>query len=115
MDVLAEELVYARGEPLGLLLGNEGSRVRHELEATLRQESGEAASVVAGEDPVPVRPQAAESLGRLDRRWAFVRDGVVRSGFPWLTIRERSDMAHYRPAFLEPGRVAVGDQVVVDD
>ena len=39
-----------------------------------------------------------------DRRWAFIRDGVVRSGFPWLTLRERGDLAHYRPFFVEPAR-----------
>jgi uncharacterized protein YcbX len=39
-----------------------------------------------------------------DRRWAFVREGVVRSGFPWLTIRERSDMWRYQPSFADPGR-----------
>ena len=32
-----------------------------------------------------------------DRRWAFVREGMVRSGFPWLTIRERPDLSHYSP------------------
>ena len=37
-----------------------------------------------------------------DRRWAFVRGGVARSGFPWLTIRERPDMGRYRPRFLDP-------------
>lgn len=36
-----------------------------------------------------------------DRRWAFVRDGVERSGFPWLTIREHPDMWHYQPRFAE--------------
>ncbi|MDQ2796881.1 MAG: MOSC domain-containing protein [Actinomycetota bacterium] len=39
-----------------------------------------------------------------DRRWAFVRDGVVRSGFPWMTIRERSDMGQYQPSFVDPDR-----------
>jgi uncharacterized protein YcbX len=39
-----------------------------------------------------------------DRRWAFIREGLVRSGFPWLTIRERPEMAHYHPRFVEPGR-----------
>jgi uncharacterized protein len=39
-----------------------------------------------------------------DRRWAFVRDGVAQSGFPWLTLRERGDMSHYRPSFLDPAR-----------
>jgi uncharacterized protein YcbX len=37
-----------------------------------------------------------------DRRWAFVRAGLERSGFPWLTIRERSEMWRYRPSFADP-------------
>jgi hypothetical protein len=32
-----------------------------------------------------------------DRRWAFIRNGVSRSGFPWLTLRECADMSHYQP------------------
>ncbi len=39
-----------------------------------------------------------------DRRWAFIRAGQERSGFPWLTIRDQAEMAHYRPRFAEPGR-----------
>jgi uncharacterized protein len=39
-----------------------------------------------------------------DRRWAFVQNGLERSGFPWLTIRERSDMWQYRPSFTDPDR-----------
>ena len=59
----------------------------------------------------PVKSMAAEPLTDVDvswqglvgdRRWAFVRDGAVQSGFPWLTLRQRRDMAHYRPSFLEP-------------
>ena len=61
----------------------------------------------------PVKSMAAEELDTAevswhgfagDRRWAFIRDGQVRSGFPWLTIRERPELAHYRPRFAEPGR-----------
>ena len=61
----------------------------------------------------PVKSMAAEALERVDvswhglagdRRWAFIRDGVPRSGFPWLTIRERSDMGSYRPAFVDAER-----------
>jgi uncharacterized protein len=61
----------------------------------------------------PVKSMAAEELGRVevswhglagDRRWAFIRDGQVRSGFPWLTIRERPELAHYQPRFAEPDR-----------
>jgi uncharacterized protein len=37
-----------------------------------------------------------------DRRWAFVRDGVVHSGFPWFTLRERSDLNLYVPSFADP-------------
>ena len=37
-----------------------------------------------------------------DRRWAFIREGVVRSGFPWLTLRERGDLNHYHPSFVDP-------------
>jgi len=61
----------------------------------------------------PVKSMAAEELDGAevswhglagDRRWAFIRDGQVRSGFPWLTIRERPELAHYRPRFAEPDR-----------
>jgi uncharacterized protein YcbX len=61
----------------------------------------------------PVKSMAAEPLETVevswnglagDRRWAFVRDGMVRSGFPWLTIRERPEMGLFRPRFAEPGR-----------
>jgi uncharacterized protein YcbX len=37
-----------------------------------------------------------------DRRWAFIRNDVPRSGFPWLTLRECPDMACYRPWFTDP-------------
>ncbi|HET9974155.1 MAG TPA: MOSC N-terminal beta barrel domain-containing protein [Streptosporangiaceae bacterium] len=61
----------------------------------------------------PVKSMAAERLDEVevswhglagDRRWAFVRDDQVSSGFPWLTIRERPDMARYQPRFAEPDR-----------
>jgi uncharacterized protein YcbX len=39
-----------------------------------------------------------------DRRWAFIRDGVTQSGFPWLTLREREDMSHYSPSFADPAQ-----------
>ena len=61
----------------------------------------------------PVKSMAAERLEDVevswhglagDRRWAFIRGGQVRSGFPWLTIRERPEMARYRPRFAEPDR-----------
>ena len=69
----------------------------------------------------PVKSMAGEPLPEAevswygvagDRRWAFVRDGLVRSGFPWLTIRERSDLGHYRPSFLQPERPDASPTVV---
>lgn len=59
----------------------------------------------------PVKSMAAEKLSDAevswhgfagDRRWAFIRNGVTRSGFPWLTLRERNDMNHFLPSFVEP-------------
>jgi uncharacterized protein len=61
----------------------------------------------------PVKSMAAEPLVEVDvswhglagdRRWAFVRDGVPQSGFPWLTLRERADMSHYVPSFVDPAQ-----------
>ena len=69
----------------------------------------------------PVKSMAAEALEEVevswhglagDRRWAFVRDGIPRSGFPWMTIRERSEMGRYRPAFLDPARPDASRTVV---
>jgi hypothetical protein len=61
----------------------------------------------------PVKSMAAESLQEVevswhglagDRRWAFVQEDLVRSGFPWLTIRERAEMWRYTPSFADPQR-----------
>jgi hypothetical protein len=61
----------------------------------------------------PVKSMAAEPLAEAevswhglagDRRWAFIRDGQARNGFPWLTLRQRPDLSRYRPSFAEPGR-----------
>ena len=61
----------------------------------------------------PVKSMAGEPLTEApvgwhgitgDRRWAFVREGVVQSGFPWLTLRDRADLSNYRPRLLEPAR-----------
>jgi uncharacterized protein len=59
----------------------------------------------------PVKSMAAEELAEADvswhglagdRRWAFIRSGVVQSGFPWFTLRQRADLNHYLPSFVEP-------------
>lgn len=47
-----------------------------------------------------------------DRRWAFVRNAAVRSGFPWLTLRERGDLARFRPAFADPAQPDVSPVLV---
>lgn len=69
----------------------------------------------------PVKSMAGEELDGAevswhglagDRRWAFIRAGQVRSGFPWLTMRERADLAHYRPFFAERGRPNVSPTLV---
>jgi uncharacterized protein YcbX len=61
----------------------------------------------------PVKSMGAEALAEAevswhglagDRRWAFIRNGAVRSGFPWLTLRDREDLNHYLPSFVEPAR-----------
>ena len=69
----------------------------------------------------PVKSMAPERLEQVDvswhglagdRRWAFIRDGLERSGFPWLTIRERPAMGLYRPSFAEPRRPDASRTVV---
>ena len=61
----------------------------------------------------PVKSMAPEPLDSVDvgwhgldgdRRWAFVQDALVRSGFPWLTIRERTEMCAFQPFFADPSR-----------
>ncbi len=61
----------------------------------------------------PVKSMSSEELAQAevswhglagDRRWAFIRNSVVHSGCPWLTLRERGDLNHYRPSLVEPDR-----------
>jgi len=61
----------------------------------------------------PVKSMAGEPLAEVevswhglagDRRWAFIGNDVTRSGFPWLTLRERADMSRYRPSFTDPAQ-----------
>jgi uncharacterized protein len=76
-------------------------------------QSGRHVGRVVGLWRYPVKSMGAEALADADvswhglagdRRWAFIRNGVEQSGFPWLTLREREDMSHYRPSFVDPAR-----------
>jgi uncharacterized protein YcbX len=69
----------------------------------------------------PVKSMAAESLHASkaswhgfagDRRWAFVRPGMERSGFPWLTIREKPDLWLYEPRFIDSTNVEASKTMV---
>jgi uncharacterized protein YcbX len=75
--------------------------------------TGEQVGRVVGLWRYPVKSMAPESLDETgvswhgvagDRRWAFIQDGMPRSGFPWMTIRELPAMRHYLPFFVEPER-----------
>ena len=77
------------------------------------RENGRPVGRVVGLWRYPVKSMAAEPLREVDvswhgfggdRRWAFIRNGVTHSGFPWLTLRERQDMGHYRPSFVDPAQ-----------
>jgi uncharacterized protein YcbX len=80
------------------------------------REAGRGARVlgrVIGVWRYPVKSMAGEALECADvgwhglegdRRWAFVREGMARSGFPWLTIRENPRMWGYQPRLADPGR-----------
>ena len=75
--------------------------------------SGRCVGRVVGLWRYPVKSMGAETLAEADvswhglagdRRWAFIRNGVAQSGFPWLTLRDRGDLSHYLPSFVEPAR-----------
>lgn len=75
--------------------------------------SGRVVGRLAGLWRYPVKSMGAEALSSAevgwhgvagDRRWAFIRPGMERSGFPWLTIRQRSDLWLYEPRFVDPGQ-----------
>ena len=69
----------------------------------------------------PVKSMAAEALRSVavgwhglagDRRWAFIRPGMERSGFPWLTIREVPQLWRYEPYFTDSENVEASKTVV---
>ncbi|HEV8240312.1 MAG TPA: MOSC N-terminal beta barrel domain-containing protein [Thermoanaerobaculia bacterium] len=87
-----------------------------------RLQNGTRVGRVVGLWRYPVKSMRGEALAEAevswhgfvgDRRWAFIRDGVVRSGFPWLTLRERGDLNHYRPSLADPARPDKSPTVVL--
>lgn len=69
----------------------------------------------------PVKSMGPEALNEVDiswhglsgdRRWAFIRNNMVQRGFPWFTLRERSNMNHYIPSFTDPSRPNTSPTVV---
>lgn len=69
----------------------------------------------------PVKSMGAEPLVEADvtwngiagdRRWAFIRDEAAHGGFPWLTLRQRPDLHHYRPYFSHPSRPDTSPTIV---
>jgi uncharacterized protein YcbX len=84
-------------------------------------QNGRPVGRVVGLWRYPVKSMAAEPLAAAevswhgfagDRRWAFIRDGITQTGFPWLTLRERNDMSHYRPAFADPAQPDTSSTIV---
>ncbi len=75
--------------------------------------SSRSAGRVAGLWRYPVKSMGAEALSEAevswhglagDRRWAFIQEGMVRSGFPWLTIRQCPEMSRFRPSLVDQAR-----------
>lgn len=71
----------------------------------------ESVGVVAAVHRYPVKSMAPDdsSSARIgwnglagDRRYAFVRPGAERNGFPWFTIRENARMSAYAPRLVDP-------------
>jgi uncharacterized protein YcbX len=76
-------------------------------------ERGSRVGTVSGLWRYPVKSMAGEPLARAhlswagvagDRRWAFVRAGAERNGFPWHTIRDHPLMCRYAARLIDPDR-----------
>jgi uncharacterized protein YcbX len=75
--------------------------------------TGALVGTVSGLWRYPVKSMAAEALASAqvswdgvagDRRWAFLRAGAERNGFPWHTIRECPQMWRYVPRLVDSAR-----------
>jgi uncharacterized protein YcbX len=74
---------------------------------------GRVVGRVAGLWRYPVKSMAPERLAQADvswhglagdRRWGFLDQDRAGSGFPWVTLRQRPDLVHFRPSLREPDR-----------
>lgn len=74
-------------------------------------ENGRPVGRVAALWRYPVKSMAGEALQEVDvawhgltgdRRWAFVCNDMTQSGFPWFTLRQRADLNHFQPSFVDP-------------
>jgi uncharacterized protein YcbX len=81
------------------------------LTSNVTTTSGALVGTVSGLWRYPVKSMAAEPLRSAqlswagvagDRRWAFVRSGADRNGFPWHTIREHPRMCLYTARLADP-------------
>ncbi|MEM9386601.1 MAG: MOSC domain-containing protein [Pseudomonadota bacterium] len=79
----------------------------------MHTQDGNRVGRVVGLWRYPVKSMGAEALTDVeagwfgldgDRRWAFVRNDRPQSGFPWLTLRDRSDMRRFLPSFVDADR-----------
>ncbi len=75
--------------------------------------NGKVVGRVVGLWRYPVKSMAGEPLAEVDvswfglagdRRWAFVRNDVPQSGFPWFTLRDRGDLNHFHPSFVDASK-----------
>lgn len=93
----------------------------HQVITPLVPVRGSAVGSVSGLWRYPVKSMAAEPLAHAqlswagvtgDRRWAFVRAGAERNGFPWQTIRDHPLMCRYAARLINPDRPDKSDVAV---
>ena len=82
---------------------------------------GRSVGRVVGLWRYPVKSMGSEALSEVDvswhglagdRRWAFLHHHKTHNTFSWLTLRNRGDLSHYYPSFLDPARPDTSPTVV---
>jgi hypothetical protein len=85
----------------------------HELGEQVGHVAGLWRHPVKSLPPEPLRVAEVSWYGVAgDRRWGFVRASAAAGGFPWLTLRERPDLARHRPRLVDPSRPDASPVVV---